>query len=132
MTRPVTVTMCLVALLMIGAVSYHKIGLQAFPSGWEWKHLWIWVENRGSSPKENDQQICRLFEEYLGTVKNLRRIRTWAGSDWVNAGLAFRPDTDMSLAYNQVMDRMDRMKLRLPPEARDRVGIWKYNAGLLT
>ncbi len=84
MTRPVTVTMCLVALLMIGAVSYHKIGLQAFPSGWEWKHLWIWVENRGSSPKENDQQICRLFEEYLGTVKNLRRIRTWAGSDWVN------------------------------------------------
>ncbi len=127
MTRPVTVTMCLVALLVIGAVSYHRIGLQAFPSGWERKRLWVWVENRGASPKENDQKICRLFEEYLGTVQGLRRMRTWAGNDWANAGLAFRANTDMSLAYNQVMDRLERMKLELPPEIRDRVGIWKYN-----
>jgi HAE1 family hydrophobic/amphiphilic exporter-1 len=126
-TRPVTVVMCLLALLVIGAVSYQKIRLQAFPSGWEWKYLWVWVENRDSSPKENDQLICRLFDEYLGTVRNLRRMRTWANKNWSNTELAFRAETDMDLAYNQVMDRVERMKLELPPEMRDRVGIWKFN-----
>ena len=126
-SRPVTVAMCLVALLVIGCVSYAKIRLQAFPSGWEWKRLWVWVDSRDTSPKENDQEICRLFETYLGTVKNLESMRTWAGKDWANAGLRFRPETDMSLAYNQVMDRLDRMKLELPPEKRDRTGVWKYN-----
>ena len=67
-TRPVTVTMCLVALLVIGAVAYSQIRLQAFPSGWEWKYLWVWVRARDSSPKENDQQICRLFEEYFDAI----------------------------------------------------------------
>ncbi len=126
-TRPVTVAMCLVALLVIGCVSYAKIRLQAFPSGWEWKRLWVWVDSRDTSPRENDQEICRLFESYLGTVKNLRSMRTWAGKDWANAGLRFRPETDMSLAYNQVMDRLDRLKLELPPEKRERTGVWKYN-----
>ena len=126
-SRPVTVTMCLVALLVIGSVSYMKIRMQAFPSGWERKQLWVWVESRDTSPKENDQEICRLFERYFGTVKNLRELRTWAGRDWTGAGLRFRPETDMSLAYNQVMDRLDRLKLELPPELRDRMGVWKYN-----
>ena len=125
--RPVTVAMCLVALLVIGCVSYMKIRLQAFPSGWEWKRLWVWVDSRDTSPKENDQEICRLFETYLGTVKNLSNMRTWAGKDWADASLRFRPETDMSLAYNQVMDRLDRLKLELPPEKRDRTGVWKYN-----
>ncbi len=126
-TRPVTVTMCLVALLVIGAVSYSKIRLQAFPSGWERKQLWVWVGNQDTSPKENDQEICRLFEAHFGTVKNLLRMRTWAGNNWAEAGLRFRAETDMSLAYNQVMDRLDRLKLELPPEKRDRTGVWKYN-----
>ena len=126
-SRPVTVAMCLVALLVIGSVSYMKIRLQAFPSGWEWKRLWVWVDSRDTSPKENDQEICRLFETYLGTVKNLRSMRTWAAKDWADASLRFRPETDMSLAYNQVMDRLDRLKLELPPEKRDRTGVWKYN-----
>ena len=126
-TRPVTVTMCLVALMMIGAVAYARIRLQAFPSGWEWKFLWVWVGTRDASPRENDQQICRLFEEYFGTVKDLRRIRTWAGRDWADTELAFRAEADMGLVYNQVMDRLERMRQELPAEHRDNVGVWKYN-----
>ncbi|MDP6778250.1 MAG: efflux RND transporter permease subunit, partial [Candidatus Latescibacteria bacterium] len=125
-TRPVAVTMCLVALLVVGLVAYSRIQLQAFPSGWEWKHLWVWVDWPNASPQEKDQKICRLFMEYLGTVKDLRRIRTWAGR-WTDASLSFRAEADMSLVYNQVMDRVERMKLELPEEARDNVGVWKFN-----
>ena len=126
-TRPVTVAMCLVALLVIGAVSYTRISLQAFPSGWEWKHLWVWVDWPNASPQEKDQKISRLFMEHLSTVKGLRRIRTYASRNWTDAGLSFRADADMSLAYNQVMDRVERMRLELPEEVKDNIGVWKYN-----
>jgi HAE1 family hydrophobic/amphiphilic exporter-1 len=120
--------MCLVALLVIGAVSYSRIRLQAFPSGWEYKYLWVWVDWPDTSPQEKDQQISRLFMDYLSTVKHLRRIRTWAGRNWSEAELAFRPEADMSLAYNQVMDRIERMRLELPEEIKDNIGIWKHSS----
>ena len=126
-SRPVTVAMCLVALLVIGGVSYSKIRLQAFPSGWEWKHLWVWVEWPNASPQEKDQQICRLFMDYLGTVKNLRQIRTWAHRRWTDASLSFRAEADMTLAYNQVIDRVERMKPKLPDEVRNNINVFKYN-----
>ena len=119
--------MCLLALLVIGAVSYNKIRLQAFPSGLEWKRLWVWMGTGDSSPQENDQQFARLFEEHLSTVKGLRRFRTWAGRGWTNASLRFRSGTDMKLAYNQVADRLDRMKAEIPEEYRDNLGVWNYN-----
>ncbi len=126
-SRPVAVTMCLVFLLVIGAVAYSKIRLQAFPLGREWRYLWVWVDWPNASPQEKDQQVCRLFMEYLSAVKNFRQIRTCARKNWTDCQLAFRPDTDMSLAYNQVMDRLERMRLALPEDVRDRVGIWKYS-----
>jgi hydrophobic/amphiphilic exporter-1 (mainly G- bacteria), HAE1 family len=127
-TRPVTVAMCLVALLVIGAVSYNRIRLQAFPSGWEYRYLWVWVDWPDTSPQEKDQQISRLFMDYLSTVKHLRQIRTWAGRNWSDAQLAFRPEADMSLAYNQVMDRVERIRLELPTELQDNIGVWKHNS----
>ena len=119
--------MCLVALLAIGAVSYTKIRVQAFPSGWEWKHLWIWADWPDTSPQEKDQKVSRLIMDHMSTVKGLRRISTWAGRDWTGAGLSFRPDADMTLAYNQVMDRVERIRLELPEEVKDNIGVWKRN-----
>ena len=53
-SRPVTVVMCLLALTVVGAVSYSRIRLQAFPSGQEWKRLWVWVDWPDASPQEKE------------------------------------------------------------------------------
>ena len=34
----------------------------------------------------------------------------------------------MNQAYNQLMDRLERLKLVLPEEARDQVRVWKFNS----
>ena len=43
-------------------------------------------------------------------------------------GLEFRPDADLDLAYNQMLDRLERAKMELPEEMRDYVYLWKFNA----
>ena len=127
-SRPVTVTVCLVALLAVGAIAYTRIGIQAFPSGRQPRSLWVFVNDPNASPQERDEQICRPLERHLRTVKNLRRIRTSSDARWGSSvRLTFRRGTDMSLAYNQVMDRLERAKLELPEEVRDQIRVWKYN-----
>ncbi|MDA0747275.1 MAG: efflux RND transporter permease subunit [bacterium] len=126
-TRPVTVTMCLLALLVIGLVAYSRISVQLFPSGFTPRFLWVNIRYPNATPQEAEQQVARPLEEALGTVKGLKRIRTYSASWRVGAPLEFESDTDMDMAYNQVMDRLERLKPDLPEQARDNVFLWKYN-----
>ena len=128
--RPVTVTMCLVALLVVGIVAYLRVPVKLFPSGFTPAFLYtsIGYDHGNSTPQESEQQLARPLEEHLRTVKGIRRIRTYSGPWGVDAPLEFQPDTDMDLAYNQLTDRLERLKLELPEDARNRVFIWKFNS----
>jgi len=125
--RPVTVTMCLLAMLVVGAVAYSRISVQLMPSGFTPRFLWLDIGYRDATPQETEQQIARPLEEMLRTVKGIKKIRTYSGSWGVGAPLEFQPDADMDLAYNQIVDRLERLKPDLPEEARDNVWIWKHN-----
>ena len=127
-TRPVTVTMCLVALLVVGLVALARIPMQAFPSGLEPRVLWVWVETQKNTPtKEKDQDIGRTMVEYLQMVKGVRLLWTSSETRGVHTRIEFRNDVDMALAYGQVVDAVERMKPALPEEVRDNTRIWKYD-----
>ncbi len=126
--RPVTVTMCLVALMVIGAVAYLRIPVKLMPSGYNRPFMYLQVGFSGATPQEVEQQIARPMEEVLRTVKGIDRIRSYSGTWGASFPLRFKQDADMELAYNQLMDRLERLKPELPDEARDNVRVWKRNA----
>lgn len=128
--RPVTVTMCLMALLVVGVVAYVRVPVKLFPSGFTPAFLYtsIAYSHGNSTPQESEQQVARPLEEQLRTIKGIKRIRTYSNTRGVDAPLEFQPDTDMDMAYNQLMDRIERLKLLLPEDARDRVFVWKFNS----
>ena len=72
--RPVTVTMILAAILVIGTIAYTIIKLDLFPSGLNPPFLGVWVPYRDANPKEIEEQIVKPVEGELKTVKNLKRI----------------------------------------------------------
>jgi len=125
--RPVTVTMCLLALLAVGFVAYSRIAVQLFPSGFSPPFLYVRIYYPNATPQESEQQIARPLEETLRTVRGIRRIRTYSRNSGVSAPLDFKKDADMDLAYNQVIDRLERLKPLLPEDAQDNVRVWKYN-----
>ena len=127
-TRPVTVTMCLVALLVVGIVALTRIQMEGVPirPGAQ-AALGVGGFAREQFPRENDEQISQPMVEHLQTVKGLRLLWSSCGIWGANARLEFRNDVDMAIAYGQVVDAVERLKLVLPREVRDNVGIWKYN-----
>jgi hydrophobic/amphiphilic exporter-1 (mainly G- bacteria), HAE1 family len=125
--RPVTVAMCLIALLAIGAVAYARIPVQLFPSGFTPSFLFVRVGLRNASPREVEQQIAKPLEESLSTVRGVKRIRTRSSGGGVSAPIEFRSGTDMDAAYNQVFDRLQRLLPSLPEESREGLRIYKFN-----
>jgi len=119
--------MSLLAILAVGVVAYSRIAVQLLPSGLSPPFLYVRIVYPNATPQESEQQIARPLEEALRTVRGVRRIRTYSRNSGVAAPLDFQKGADMDLAYNQIVDRLERLKPRLPEEARDNVRIWKYN-----
>ena len=127
-SRPVSVAMCLLALLVVGAVGYFRIPVKLFPTGFDPPFLWVGVRFAGATPRELEQQIARPMEERLRTVKGIKQVRSYSSSRrGVDFSMRFQQDADMELAYNQVVDQLERFKPELPEDARDNVRIWKHN-----
>ncbi|MBE83991.1 MAG: hypothetical protein CME21_15630 [Gemmatimonadetes bacterium] len=120
--------MALAALLVLGAIAYSRVPVKLVPDDMEFGKLYIRIDYRNSSPQESKQQITRPLEEMLRRIKGIESLRTWSSDGGSRASVDFREGTDVSLAYNQVIDQLDRLKPELPEEARDRVRVYKFDA----
>jgi HAE1 family hydrophobic/amphiphilic exporter-1 len=114
--RPVTVTMILLAVLIVGFISYHRIKTDLMPSGLNPPFMGVWVPYRDANPKELEEQIVKPMEGELKTVKNLKRLYSNSGTQGSWFWLEFSQGTNMDLAYSQVSDRVERARPLLPED----------------
>ncbi len=124
--RPVTVTMGMLALLVLGAISYARIPVQLMPTGYDFPFIWMWAPYRNASPQEVERQIVQPVEDALGTMPGLRSVESRAGADYANWRMEFAQDTSMDEAWSNLVDRMERTMPELPDDF-DQYYIWKYN-----
>ncbi|MCP4221534.1 MAG: efflux RND transporter permease subunit [bacterium] len=122
--RPVTVTMILVALLVIGFIAYKRIKTDLLPAGLNSPQLWVWIPYRDANPREIEEQIVKPIEGQLKTVKNIKNIISYSRTTNCSFRLEFAQGTNMDLAYSQVGDRLERSRPLIPDEI-DRIFIWR-------
>ena len=125
LTRPVTVLMTLVAILVVGYIAKQSIPVELMPAGFTPPFLGVWTPYPNASPQEVEQLIAQPMEEVIRTIKGIKTVetRSFSGGCWTF--LRFQQDADMDLAYSQLQDRVDRVKPELPDDV-DRVYIRKW------
>ncbi len=124
--RPVTVTMALLASMVIGWIAYQRIPLQLLPSGFTPPFLYVSIPTVPSTPSDIEADIVQPVESILRTVRNVKTVRSRAETNSAGFFVAFADGTDMTGAYNQVRDRLERVKPELPEEAGRHI-IWKFD-----
>lgn len=124
--RPVTVAMLLIACMVVGFIAYWRISLQLLPSGFTPPFLFVTVPTVPTTPSDVERDIVEPVESILRTVRNAQRVRSRATSNSATFFVEFSDGTDMSNAYNQVRDRLERVQPELPPEV-SRWMIWKFD-----
>jgi len=124
--RPVTVIMILLALLVVGLISYLRIPIALFPEGYERKSLGVYIPYRNATPKDIEEKLARPVEEIIGTINNVKRINTRCYTGVMYARVSFQSDTDLQVAYADLRDRMDRVMLELPDDV-ERVWVRRWD-----
>lgn len=125
-TRPVTVITAFLVITVVGIVALSRIPLQMMPSGWSFPMLWIWVPWQDSTPLEAESLVVRPLEKQLSTVPGIKHLNARASSDWSNVELEFHSSTPMEEAYNDVMDRLERVAPELPSDV-EQTFLWRFN-----
>ena len=76
--RPVTVTMMLLAMLVVGAIAYSRIPLTLVPEGVEWPRLFALAFYPNAGAIEVEKKVVRLMEEAVAQIGGVKGMRSMA------------------------------------------------------
>lgn len=113
--RRVTISMCTLAVLLFGFVSFFRLKINLLPE-LTYPTLTVRTEYPGAAPAEIENLISEPIEEALGVVKNVKRVSSISRSGQSDVLLEFEWGTDMDYAGLDVREKLDALELPLEIE----------------
>jgi HAE1 family hydrophobic/amphiphilic exporter-1 len=120
--RPVFATMMMVALVVLGIVSYQRLAIDEYPDI-SYPVVIAQTTYPGASPEVMEREISRPVEEALNTVQGIREITSTSleGSSLVRLQLEL--GVNVMEAQQDVVSKIARLRRTLPQEIDDPVVI---------
>ncbi|NIM01639.1 MAG: MMPL family transporter [Acidobacteria bacterium] len=125
--RRITVLMIAVTVAVVGTIAALSIPAEMIPSGWVGSMLFVQVPWQDAPPREVLDKITIPVEEELSTVKGIDKITSVSFPGMSQVFIRFKQNSDMSVAYREVRDRVQRARIDFPADA-DRVFIRKNSS----
>src|SRR5690606_15823538 len=118
LARPVTVSMLLVAVFLLGTIAMVKLPLAFLPAE-SVSRVQIRVNISTTSPEVLEREVIRPLEEAVAGVRDLDTMRVSSGSWGVRMNLEFQPDTDIDARKLELRERLDRTRGTLPSSVQN-------------
>lgn len=127
--RPVMTAMVFIAIIILGLVSLTRLGLDFMPDI-EIPSIGVITTYEGAGPQEVEYKITEIMEDRLATVNDLDKIESTSQESISAVMLKFDWGTNLDEAANDVRDKVDLAKVRLPDEADDPI-IFKFDVSMM-
>ncbi|MFA6984330.1 MAG: efflux RND transporter permease subunit [Sedimentibacter sp.] len=111
--KPVTITMMILIVIVIGAVSFSKLQIDLLPQ-MELPYVMVQTSYQGAGPEEIENIISRPLEQTLSTVENIEGIMSISSEGNSLVLMEFAFNTDMDEIMLQIRERVDVIKGFLP------------------
>ena len=113
--RPVFAAMLIISLVVVGAASYFRLGVDRFPAV-DVPTVTVRASLRGALPAEVESEISDKIERAVNTVEGIQELRSvsFSGSSFVSAN--FSLDRDIDVAAQDVRDRVATVIRELPDD----------------
>jgi HAE1 family hydrophobic/amphiphilic exporter-1 len=111
--RPVFAAMIVLALVVAGAASYFRLGVDRFPSV-DLPTLSIRTTLPGASPEEVEAGVAQRIEEAVNAVEGIEELRSISGLGSSIIILTFNLERDIDVAAQDVRDRVATILRDLP------------------
>ena len=114
--RPVFAAMIILALVVVGAASYLRLGVDRFPSV-DLPTVRVRTTLPGASPKRWRSQVSQRLEEAVNTVEGISELRSISGPGSSIVIVTFNLNRDIDVAAQDVRDRVATALRDLPRDA---------------
>ena len=124
--RPIAVTMCIIALAVIGIISLRKIPVSLMPDI-DIPQITVQVSMPGYSAQEVERNVISPLRGRLMQVAGITDIRSESRMDAGNVRMTFEPGSNVNLLFIEVNEKVDRAMNQMPKEM-DRPKVMKASA----
>jgi HAE1 family hydrophobic/amphiphilic exporter-1 len=114
--RPVFAAMIVLALVVVGASSYVRLGVDRFPSV-DLPTVSIRTQLPGASTEEVETEVSKRIEEAVNTVEGIDELRSISGPGSSIVIVTFNLARDIDTAAQDVRDRVAAVFRDLPEDA---------------
>jgi hydrophobe/amphiphile efflux-1 (HAE1) family protein len=112
--RPVFAAMIILALVVVGASSYFKLGVDRFPAV-DVPTVTVRATLPGASPEESEATLAQTLEEAVNTVEGIEQLRSVSSQGRAFVMATFGLERDIDNAAQDVRDRVQGVTRLLPP-----------------
>ena len=123
--RPVFAAMIVLALVVVGAASYGRLGVDRFPSV-DLPTVSVRTVLPGSSTEETEAEISQKIEEAVNTVEGIQELRSISSGNSSFVIVTFNLNRDIDTAAQDIRDRIAGVIRNLPLDTQPPV-ISKFN-----
>src|ERR687892_206948 len=124
--RPITMFMLSGVIMLIGLLSFTRLPVDLMPDI-SFPSLTVRVGYPGVGPLEMEELVTRPLEQAMSAVAGLERLESTSSEGSSRVTLNFAWGTDLNEAADDVRNRLDRVRGRLPEEA-DAPIMFKFDA----
>ena len=114
--RPVFATMIVLSLVVVGAASFFRLGVDRFPSV-DLPTVSVRTNLPGASPQEVESLVTQQIEEVVNTVDGIDELRSISGQGTSIIIATFKLDRNLESAAQDVRDRVNSLGRNLPEDA---------------
>ena len=127
--RPVTTLMIFVAMVVLGLVSMSMLGLDLMPE-LEIPSVSVITGYEGAGPEEIETLITEPMEDTLSTISGVDEVISVSKEGMSTVTLRFEWGEKISESINDVRERIDLIRERLPEEAENPI-IFKFDLSMI-
>ncbi len=111
--HPVTASMVLICMLVLGAISAPRLPLAFLPEV-SFPGIEITIPYPNALPAQVEEEITRPAEEALATLSRVRRISSWSSTNAANIYVEFDWGEDIAPLRVEAREKLERIRDRLP------------------
>jgi len=111
--RPITTTMILVSVLVVGGIAFNRLPLAYLPE-LDVPFIGIQVPFPDSNPRQVEKEIVKPIEEVLSTLSGVKTLNATASADQAEFFLEFDWGESLDIVRMQVGEKIDQVRSELP------------------
>jgi HAE1 family hydrophobic/amphiphilic exporter-1 len=114
--RPVFATVIILALVVFGAFSYFKLGVDRFPNV-EFPFIIVTTVLPGAAPEEIETEITDKVEESVNTISGIDELTSFSSENVSVVMISFTLEKNRDVAAQEVRDKVSTILADLPTDA---------------